>query len=161
MFFFRANTIDFTRTPVLIDARRPEWERSVGSWCLWLAPSGVVRYSYIMVRKKDISQQIAERLRNARGAAGLSQAQASRLLKISRPAISQIESGKRKVSADELVRLAGVYGVRVAWVVGEEEPDLDASVIRAARNMHGASDEDRRRLMRLVEMLALGNGGEE
>lgn len=47
---------------------------------------------------------LGERLRQARDAAGLSQGQVARLLKMHRPTITDMESGSRKVTAGELAR---------------------------------------------------------
>jgi transcriptional regulator with XRE-family HTH domain len=61
---------------------------------------------------------IAERLREARKAAGLSQGQVAKLLQMHRPTISEIEAGNRRVSAEELVKFAETYDVTVSWLLG-------------------------------------------
>ncbi|MBC7362517.1 MAG: helix-turn-helix domain-containing protein [Candidatus Aminicenantes bacterium] len=55
-------------------------------------------------------EDLARRLRQARESAGLSQEKVASALHLSRPAIAQIEAGKRKVSSIELVTLARLYG---------------------------------------------------
>ena len=62
-------------------------------------------------------QEIAERLREARKAAGLSQGQVARLLQMHRPTISEIEAGNRRVAADELRKLAETYDVTASWLL--------------------------------------------
>ena len=57
---------------------------------------------------------IASRLKAAREQAGLTQAQVAKILGLHRPSISEIEAGRRSVSAEELVTLAETYGVSVA-----------------------------------------------
>ncbi len=63
----------------------------------------------------------ATRIRNLREKAGLNQQQLADRLEIPRPAVSAIESGGRKVSADELVVLARLFSVTVDYIVGLEE----------------------------------------
>jgi transcriptional regulator with XRE-family HTH domain len=71
--------------------------------------------------------QIASRLRTARKAANLSQAKVAERLNMHRPTISEIEAGRRRVSADELASLAEIYGVSVEWFTSgvhtEVEPE--------------------------------------
>src|SRR5437899_2123615 len=72
------------------------------------------------VKEADISpedRKLAARLRQAREHAGLTQEQAADYLGISRPAIAEIEAGKRAVKSDELVRLAELYGRSLKWLV--------------------------------------------
>ena len=56
---------------------------------------------------------IAERLRSAREVAGLTQGQAAKLLGLHRPTVSEIEAGRRKVSAEELGQFGDIYGTVV------------------------------------------------
>jgi transcriptional regulator with XRE-family HTH domain len=63
----------------------------------------------------------ATRIRNLREQAGLNQQQLADRLVIPRPAVSAIEAGARKVSADELVVLARLFSVTVDYIVGLEE----------------------------------------
>jgi len=53
---------------------------------------------------------IGKRLKEARESLGLSQEEVAKALGLPRPAVSKIESGNRKVSSIELVKLAGLYG---------------------------------------------------
>jgi transcriptional regulator with XRE-family HTH domain len=55
-------------------------------------------------------EQLADRIRSAREAAGFTQDDVSRALEISRPAVVQIEAGNRKVSSLELLKLARLFG---------------------------------------------------
>src|SRR3989304_5153549 len=63
---------------------------------------------------------IASRIALARAQAGLSQGQVARLMKLHRPSISELEAGRRKVSADELGVMAKLYGVSVSWLACED-----------------------------------------
>lgn len=64
---------------------------------------------------KDLREQIASRLRSVRKAVGFSQGDVAKRLQVHRPTISEIEAGRRRVSADELTQLAQIYGVPVEW----------------------------------------------
>ncbi len=60
-------------------------------------------------------------LKELRDQQGMSQQKLADLLQIPRPAVSAIESGTRKVSSDELVRLAQIFHVSVDYLVGLEK----------------------------------------
>src|ERR1044071_4366244 len=75
---------------------------------------------------------IAARLKEARKLAGLSQGHVAKILGLHRPSVSEMEAGNRRVSADELARLAELYDVSVAWLLGETPETLDAQEIGRA-----------------------------
>jgi transcriptional regulator with XRE-family HTH domain len=96
---------------------------------------------------------IAERLKEARKLAGVSQGHVAKLLGLHRPSISEIEAGNRRVSADELARLADIYDVSVAWLLGEAPDTLDAEDPRlqlAARELTKLKPDDLDRLLKLL-----------
>lgn len=96
---------------------------------------------------------IAERLREARKLAGLSQGQVARMLGLHRPSVSEIEAGNRRVSADELAHMAVIYDVSVAWLVGEGPETIDPQDPKlqlAARELSKLRPEDLERLLRLL-----------
>lgn len=96
---------------------------------------------------------IAERLKEARKLAGLSQGQVAKILGLHRPSVSEIEAGNRRVSADELARLAEIYDVGVAWLLGEAPDTLDAQDPRlelAARELTKLKPDDLDRLLKLL-----------
>ncbi len=96
---------------------------------------------------------IAERLREARKAAGLSQGQVAKLLQMHRPTISEIEAGNRRVSAEELVKFAETYDVTVSWLLGETAEQLEMDDPRlqlAARELSKLKPDDLDRLLRLL-----------
>jgi transcriptional regulator with XRE-family HTH domain len=96
---------------------------------------------------------IAERLREARKLAGLSQGRVAKILGLHRPSVSEMEAGNRRVSADELVRLAEIYDVGVAWLLGEAPEILDAQDPRlelAARELTKLKPDDLDRLLKLL-----------
>lgn len=68
---------------------------------------------------------IGERIKELRIRTGISQQKLAELLGVSRPAISQMESGGRKVSADELDRLAKTFNVSTDTLLNKErEPEV-------------------------------------
>lgn len=67
----------------------------------------------------DINKVLANRLLMARKNVNMTQDSAAELMKMHRPSISEIEAGRRKVSADELSRFANIYKVSVNWLLGE------------------------------------------
>jgi len=101
-------------------------------------------------------EAIARRLKEARKLSGLSQAHVAELIELQRPAISEIESGNRTVSADELARFASIYDVSVVWLLGkvEDEVDLrDEKLQLAARELKKLSGDDLTRLLRILATL--------
>lgn len=99
---------------------------------------------------------IAKRLRSAREQAGLSQGQVAKLLGLHRPSVSEVEAGRRSVTAEELAKLAGLYGVSVSWLAcaEEEAAGLQAAKVRlAARELQKLKPADVDRLLRLLTAL--------
>jgi len=66
-------------------------------------------------------EQIGKYLKDKREAAGVTQDQAALAIGIPRPAVSLLESGQRKVSAVELVKLTKLYGFEIDQFVQEME----------------------------------------
>ncbi|MYB13465.1 MAG: helix-turn-helix transcriptional regulator [Rhodospirillaceae bacterium] len=100
--------------------------------------------------------EIAERLKEARKLAGLSQGHVARMLGLHRPSVTEMEAGKRRVSADELALLAEIYDVSVAWLLGEAPETLDAQDPRlelAARELVKLKPDDLEHLLRLLAAL--------
>jgi transcriptional regulator with XRE-family HTH domain len=96
---------------------------------------------------------IAERLKEARKLAGLSQGHVAKMLGLHRPSVSEMEAGNRRVSADELARLAGIYDVNVAWLLGETPDTVEAQDPRlelAVRELTKLKPVDLDRLLKLL-----------
>ena len=110
-------------------------------------------------KKKAI---IANRIREARKMAGLSQAQVAKMLSLHRPSVSEIEAGNRSVSAEEMAKLAEIFDVSVSWLIceGAEKVDVrDNKLQLAARELQKLKPED---LDRLLTILAsMRSGGEK
>lgn len=106
-------------------------------------------------------QFIAARLRLAREMAGLTQGQVARALDLHRPTVSEIEAGRRKVSAEELSTLADLYGVNVPWIIDDDEGRSNAALDRvkvAARELSNLNEEDLDRLLQLIRALRTSKG---
>ena len=72
-----------------------------------------------------VSETLGKMLKQFREEQGISQATLAGMLKVSRPTISQIESGQRKISAEELLTLAKVLNVTIERLLGlEKEPTV-------------------------------------
>jgi transcriptional regulator with XRE-family HTH domain len=108
-----------------------------------------------MPTSSDEKNIVTSRLRTAREMAGLSQAQVAQILGLHRPSISEIEAGRRKVSADEIKKLAKIYSVDIKWLVGSE-PDTSKNEERirfAARQLAKLKPNDLDKVMNLLSVL--------
>ena len=104
--------------------------------------------------------KIATRLRSAREMAGLSQAQVAKLLGLHRPSISEVEAGRRRVSADELTQLADIYSIDIDWLAGADTNDEKNDRVRfAARQLAKLKAEDLDRVLNLLNALRPKKGG--
>jgi len=99
-------------------------------------------------------EKIAARLKEARVLSGLSQAQAADKMGLQRPTISEIESGKRKVSADELIQFAGLYKVDTQWLLHQDNED---DLKFAARELNKLSQKEREKLFALLKIFPKKN----
>lgn len=106
-------------------------------------------------------QIIASRLSIARKRAGLSQAQVALQLGLSRPSISEIEAGRRRVAAEELLEFAELYAVDMDWLAGRGEKKVDTlrdELQLAARKVAGLKDEDMEKVIDLLTSLKKDGG---
>jgi transcriptional regulator with XRE-family HTH domain len=99
---------------------------------------------------------LGSRLRIAREDAGLSQAQASKLLGLHRPTLSEIESDNRRVTAGELRNFATAYRVSTLWLLGEPL-QADENLKMAARQLEGLRPQDLDTVMRVVDSFRRGD----
>ena len=91
-----------------------------------------------------------ERLNEARKYLKLSQEIVARQMHLSRPTISAIESGQRKVTAEELAGFSKLYGVSVDELMYGKTSG-DAQVEMFARAFSELSDMDRKEIMNLID----------
>ena len=114
-----------------------------------------------MSEKEVKRAAIASRLRVAREMAGLSQGQVAEMLGLHRPSVSEAEAGRRRVSGEELARLAEIYDVSASWLIGiggeEQSPDSDR-VQLAARELAKMKSGDLERVMQLLRALRKSGG---
>ena len=88
--------------------------------------------------------------------AGLSQAQVAKILALHRPSISEVEAGRRRVSGEELAKLAEVYSVDINWLVHAEparDPSVDDRAQLAAREFAKLRPEDLDRVLELLKAI--------
>ncbi len=72
-----------------------------------------------------IYKEISQRIKKLREHKGISQQELAKLLRVSRPTVSQIESGERKISAVELVKLAEIFNISVEGLLDfRKEPKV-------------------------------------
>ena len=71
---------------------------------------------------------LGERLRRAREQAGMNQTEAASVLGLTAAALSQYESGKRRIEALTLESLSRLYGVPLGYFFGEDEQKADWEV---------------------------------
>ena len=99
---------------------------------------------------------IGSRLAIARERAGLSQSQVASQMGLERPSISEIEAGRRRVAAEELVRFADLYAVDMDWLAGRGEQNVDLlrdKLQLAARRVAGLKHEDLEKVIDLLTSL--------
>jgi transcriptional regulator with XRE-family HTH domain len=96
-------------------------------------------------------REIAERLKEARSMSGLSQEQAAVRLKLQRPTISEIESGRRRVSAEEIIQFAELYKVDSSWLLLEKKENDQMKM--AARELSKLKPEEFEKLLEVLKIL--------
>ena len=87
---------------------------------------------------------LGQRIKQIRESIGMSQQTLAEKLGVSRPSISQIENEVRKVCAEELKKLAGIFNLSVdALLDPDKEPQI---VIRESREAYGSEPTSRMRI---------------
>lgn len=104
---------------------------------------------------EDANQRIAlgMRIRRAREYVGMSQDEVASALGVSRPAVTNIESGTRKVEALELSKLANLFGVATEELLSGRQVVDGERVAFLARATKGLSESDLEQLYRFTEYL--------
>ncbi len=111
-----------------------------------------------MLKNELERMEIAKRLRAARQQCGLSQGQVADMMGLQRPSISELEAGRRGVSAEELVKFAKIYGVSTSWLTKSRSEVADPSVELAARELTKLNTKDLDRVLQLLKTLKKANG---
>jgi transcriptional regulator with XRE-family HTH domain len=103
--------------------------------------------------------KLNNRLRLARENAGLSQGQVARILDLHRPTISEIEAGRRRVTAEELARFAQAYDVSVDWLTDTRtNSEFDHRIELAARELAKLKPKDLDRVLEVLRQLRSEKG---
>ena len=98
------------------------------------------------------NKAFAERLRDARIAAGLNQSQAARLAEVSQAYISMAESGDRMIDAPVLSRLCDIYDVNADWMLGlKTEDDLDPEWVSKIQQLSPGPRQKLRKLLSMIQ----------
>ncbi len=101
---------------------------------------------------EDEGQVLGAKLKEAREYIGFKQDQVASHLEVPRTAISEMEKGKRNVSALELKKLAQLYQRPVQYFTGDGVA-IPADVAFLARTASSLSNTDRKELQRFAEFL--------
>ena len=91
-----------------------------------------------------------ERLKRARKNLKMSQAFVAEQMQVSRPTISAIESGQRKVSVEELARFSKLYGISVDELM-YGKISIKEKINTFARAFAELSDIDQKEIMSLID----------
>ncbi len=106
-------------------------------------------------------EAMAARLKDAREYLGLSQDDVATALGISRPAVTNIESGNRKVEAVELDQLAKLYGRPVGYFLSGEIKEVPERAAFYARTFKDLSERDLDEVARFAEFLRASGTGKK
>ena len=101
----------------------------------------------------NLKECIASRLRDARESSGLSQNQVANILNLKRPAISEIEAGRRKVTAEELIKFSEIYKVDLSWLACKESDkreQVEDKLQMAARELSDIKEEDLDKVIKIL-----------
>lgn len=103
----------------------------------------------------DDRKSLGARLRKAREYLGLSQDEVARVVGLPRPAVSLIESGRRKVEAFELKKLAALYQRPPADFTGDVQAEATGAgtLHYLARTAAKLTSADQAELVRFAEFL--------
>jgi len=73
----------------------------------------------------EIYIKLGQRIKEFRERSGISQQKLAEMLGVSRPTISQIENGERRISADELIKLSEIFNLSVESLLDlEKQPEV-------------------------------------
>lgn len=98
-------------------------------------------------------KKLVARLKEAREYMGISQEKVAAYLGVHRSAVSEIEGGKRSVSALELQRLAKLYQKSVGWFTDDVIEGAAPEIEYLARTAAELSQNDRGELQKFAEFL--------
>ncbi len=76
---------------------------------------------------------VNRKVKEARISTGMTQKEVAEALGVRRPAIAEIEAGKRKISSEELVTLADLFGYDISYFVTSQRTGESEQVILTRR----------------------------
>lgn len=94
--------------------------------------------------------QLHERIRNARTSLHLSQDYVAKYLGIGRSAVAEIESNKRKVSAEELGKLSELFLIPSDELLHGKRTPMPAQIF--ARSFEELDEVDQTEILNLIEL---------
>ena len=94
-------------------------------------------------------KEIYERIKELRNQLNLTQEYVANYLGVNRATVTQMENGKRKVSADELSKLCSLFGVAADALLYGEEISKPATVF--ARSFERLNERDQAEIMNLIQ----------
>jgi transcriptional regulator with XRE-family HTH domain len=89
-----------------------------------------------------------ERIKNYRNQLHLSQEYVANYLGVNRATVTQMELGKRKVSADELSKLSTLFGVTTDTLLHDDSVSQPATLF--ARSFESLDENDQAEIMNLI-----------
>lgn len=104
----------------------------------------------------DDRKRLGERLREAREYLGFSQEEVAKFLGVPRSAVSNVETGSRKIDALELKKLGGLYKRPVSHFTGDDDHEagnMTGDVAHLARKAAELSPDDRAELGQFADFL--------
>lgn len=90
-----------------------------------------------------------ERIKEARTELHLSQDYVAKFLGVNRTAIVEIESGKRKVSADELGKFSELFQIPADELLNGRSPEMPVQMF--ARRFGALDEADQQEILNLIE----------
>ena len=104
--------------------------------------------------------KINERIRELRKQLHLSQEYVAKYLGVPRSTVSQMESGKRKVLAEDVSKLCALFGVSAdALINGAELSEPANAFARCFENLNESDQAEIMNMMRFKERMKLQRGG--
>lgn len=95
-------------------------------------------------------KNIGEKLKTAREFLELTQEQVATTLNLTRNIVGNIESGKREVKSDELLKFSKLYGISMEEIVSEDKP-INIQSKLFARGFENLSDKDQQEILNLIK----------
>lgn len=92
---------------------------------------------------------INERIKNFRNQLHLSQEYVANFLGLNRATYTQMENGKRKITAEDVSRLSELFGVTADAILNENQMSQPAAVF--ARSFEKLDENDQAEIMNLIK----------